>query len=141
MTILLDYFFNIWSFTWMKICPKSQLFTKVVSIIYRIFNKPWKGCQRLSQFYQTGKLLPNLVTLPTSFVDQQWRMIKKWRHLLLETSHVLLTKYWGNLTVWPDGYLDNFAQYLANNNISEWLFCPIALNICQNRFKILQNTN
>ena len=46
-----------------KFAQKYTNFAKIGSKFWQIVHKPWKNCLRLLIFYQSGKILPNLVTL------------------------------------------------------------------------------
>ena len=47
VTRWLDYFFNFWLFTTMKVCHFDKMFAKVDLQIFQILNKPSKDCQRV----------------------------------------------------------------------------------------------
>ena len=63
MTRWPDYFFNIWPFSAMKIRPIKSQIAKEGAAFCQIRNNPFKNCQRLVNFCQSGKISPNLVTL------------------------------------------------------------------------------
>ena len=64
--------FNIWPFETNKICPVFIKFAKVSLIFCQIRNKLSKICQGLVKFCQSGKNLPNLVTLNTISWSHSW---------------------------------------------------------------------
>ena len=69
VTRWLDYFFNIWPFTTMKVCYFGKMFAKVGLKFCQLRNKPSKDCQRVSKFYQSDEPSPNLVTLVMGFLS------------------------------------------------------------------------
>ena len=63
VTRWLDYFFNFWPFTTMKVCHFDEMFVEVGRLQFcQILNKPSKDCQKVLKFCQSGEISPNLVT-------------------------------------------------------------------------------
>ena len=64
VTRWLDYFFNFWPFTTMKVCHFDEMFVEVGRLQFcQILNKPSKDCQKVLKFCQSGEISPNLVTV------------------------------------------------------------------------------
>ena len=63
VTRLLDYFSTFGHLHQWKFAQKYTKFAKVGSKFFQVVNKPLKNGPRLWIFYQSGKILPNLVTL------------------------------------------------------------------------------
>ena len=63
VTWWLDYLFNIWPFTTMRMCPKYLKFTKVCTKLCQIQNEPFQNGQSCSTTCLSGEISPNLITL------------------------------------------------------------------------------
>ena len=69
-------FFNIWPLTPTKLFPKALKIAQVGTIISQYKIKVFKNYQRLLKFGQSGKFLPNLVTLLPSDI-KRFKLEKK----------------------------------------------------------------
>ena len=70
-------FFNVWPFTTIKICPKSQKFANVALKFCKGQNKPSSNCHGLLFFSQSGKISPNLVALSVGDTASTWQKIER----------------------------------------------------------------
>ena len=69
VTWWLDYLFNIWPFTTMRMCPKYIKITKVCSKVWHIQKEPFQNGQSCLASCLSGEISPNLVTLDSWHKD------------------------------------------------------------------------
>ena len=100
MTSWLDCLCNIWPFAKLKIWPVAVFARNIGTKLCQTLNKPSKFCPRLWIFCQSGKSLPNLVTLKAPEVrvcylieidrEDMCALVREWDICFIEKDRVFM---------------------------------------------------
>ena len=121
-------FFNIRPFEMIKLAQQCNNFAKVGSTFYQIRNKLPKICQRLVKCYQSGEILPNLVTLVACMSARS--NIFQGQHFLFDPPYLRAKKCcakFANFSLCKDFELPTYLRPRDEGKLDEIVICALAV--------------